>query len=54
VKGLADVLRKSGIAILEHAYYALAFGSFVLVVGRPRRRLKFNWDGKEFFLICFD
>lgn len=47
---LAEALHKNGIAILEHAYHALAFGSFVLVVGRPRKRLKFGRDGKNFFL----
>jgi hypothetical protein len=50
VKRLAEGLHEDGIGVLEHSYYALAFGSFVLVVGRPRKRLKFSWDGKEFFL----
>lgn len=47
---LAEALRKDGNPILEHAYHALTFGSLVLVVGRPTRRLKFAWDGKDFFL----
>ncbi|MFQ5850878.1 MAG: hypothetical protein ACE5JU_09855 [Candidatus Binatia bacterium] len=53
LEGLAEALRKDGIAVLEHSYHALAFGSFVLVVGRPMKRLKFSWDGKEFFLDVF-
>jgi hypothetical protein len=50
VRRLAKVLHEDGIGVLEHSYHALAFGSFALVVGRPRKRLKFSWDGKEFFL----
>jgi hypothetical protein len=53
LEDLAEALGKDGIAVLEHSYHALAFGNFVLVVGRPTKRLKFSWDGKEFFLDVF-
>lgn len=53
LEDLAEALGKDGIGVLEHSYHALAFGSFVLVVGRPAKRLKFSWDGKEFFLDVF-
>ena len=50
VQRLAAVLQKHYIAILRHDYHALVFGSFTLVAGKRKQRLKFDWDGKEFFL----
>lgn len=34
----------------EHQYHAEAFGSWVLVAGKPKRRYRFTWDGKDAFL----
>jgi hypothetical protein len=39
-----------GVAVLEHNYLLLLMGSFSLVVGTAHRRLRFDWDGREFFL----
>jgi len=50
VQRLASALNGNGIAILRHDYYALVFGSFTIVMGKLKRRLRFDWDGKEFFL----
>jgi hypothetical protein len=38
------------IELLEHHYHPAAFGSFVLVLAKGHRQLKFEWDGKEFIL----
>jgi hypothetical protein len=43
-------LNSEGIALYEHQYHPQAFGSFVLVLGRPHQRAKFTWDGREFIL----
>ncbi|MEP6608978.1 MAG: hypothetical protein ABJA83_09900, partial [Burkholderiaceae bacterium] len=43
-------LKPHNIALFEHQYLLLVFGSFGLVVGRAHDRLKFSWDGREFFL----
>ena len=43
-------LNRSGAAILEHRFLLLLMGSFELVIGTTHRRLKFSWDGREFFL----
>jgi hypothetical protein len=43
-------LGSEGIALYEHQYNPQAFGSFVLVLGRPHQRAKFSWDGREFIL----
>ena len=40
-------------AILEHKYFLLLMGSYTLVAGTTHCRLKFEWDGREFFLNIF-
>ncbi len=47
---LAEVLAAQGIAVYEHEYLPLAFGSFRLELGTRRTRWGFSWDGKEGFL----
>ena len=47
---LAGVLAERGIAIYEHEYFMLAFGSFRLELGTRHTRWGFSWDGKEGFL----
>lgn len=46
----SDLAAMSGAAVLEHNYLLLCMGSFGLVVGRSHNRLRFDWDGREFFL----
>ena len=47
VERLATGLSDRGIAIYEHEYFLLAFGSFRLEVGTRGRRWGFSWDGKD-------
>ena len=44
---LAHRLNRHDIAIYDLAYHYWAFGSWTLVAGRPHRRLRFQFDGKE-------
>jgi hypothetical protein len=46
---LDEILASRTIAIYEHEYFMLAFGSFRLEVGTRKRRWGFSWDGKEGF-----
>jgi hypothetical protein len=53
VGALAQFLKESastGIALYEIRYDDLAFGSFVVVVGHRKRRIKVIWDGRDSFL----
>ena len=50
VTALAERLAARGIAIYEHSYHMLAFGSWTIVAGRRNRRVKFSWDGRDEFL----
>jgi len=36
-----------GLTLYEHEYNYLAFGSWTIVVGTSKQRMKFSWDGKE-------
>jgi len=47
---LQSRLSSVGVAVLEHKYLLLIMGSFSLVVGNAHRRIKYEWDGREFFL----
>ena len=47
---LARALADRGIAIYEHEYFMLTFGSFRLELGTRHRRWGFSWDGREGFL----
>ena len=49
---LAERLSARGITIFEHWYSYEGFGSYTLVIGRGRSRLRFNWDGKDRWLRC--
>ena len=44
---LALSLAENGIAVYEHSYDMLAFGSWVLVLGRRKKRFRFIWDGRD-------
>jgi len=50
VNKLADYCKQLGLTIFEHEYNYMAFGSWVLVIGKDKHRIKFNWDGKESYL----
>ena len=47
INGLSEFCVRSGLSIYEHQYCYLSFGSWILVVGRSHKRLRFSWDGKE-------
>lgn len=47
---LAQRLSASDIAIYEHSYYALVFGSWTIVAGKRKERVRFSWDGRDGFL----
>jgi hypothetical protein len=51
VTALAERLAARGIAIYEHSYHMLAFGSWTIVAGRRKKRVNFSWDGRD---ECFD
>lgn len=50
VRELQELLTSQNAAVIELGYTMLLMGSFSLVVGTAHRRLKFTWDGREFFL----
>ena len=50
LNSLAEFCTSAGLKIYEHEYNFMAFGSWVLVVGKDKHRLKFIWDGKDFML----
>jgi hypothetical protein len=50
VASLADGLEKMGVAIYEHHWDCLCFGSWTITAGRKKDCLEFSWDGRDFFL----
>ena len=50
VLAMAQRLSASDIAIYEHSYDALVFGSWTIVAGKRKERLRFSWDGRDGFL----
>lgn len=42
-----------GIEMLEHQHHPAAFGSFLLVLAKGHRHVKFEWDGKESVLAVY-
>ena len=47
VSELARRLAGRGVTVYCHAYDYLAFGSWEIVVGTRKRRVRLTWDGKE-------
>jgi len=45
---LARQLSDIGVAIYEHHWDFLAFGSWTIEAGSRHRRFEFSWDGREF------
>jgi hypothetical protein len=50
LRELQALLTAREAAVIELRYTMLLMGSFSLVAGTAHRRLKFDWDGREFFL----
>jgi hypothetical protein len=48
---LAVRLNEQDLAIYEANYNHMAFGDWVLVIGRRHRRRRFTWDGKDSSLL---
>jgi len=47
VLAMAQRLSASGIAIYEHSYHALVFGSWTIEAGKRKGRFRFSWDGRD-------
>lgn len=47
VLAIAQRLSSSDIAIYEHTYHALVFGSWTIVAGKRKERVRFSWDGRD-------
>jgi hypothetical protein len=52
VVSFAECLGPHSMAVFEHHYHYLSFGSWILVAGNRHRRAQLTWDGKEFLLSC--
>ena len=50
IVALGDRLKEFGIAIYEHHYLTLVFGSWTLIAGKRKERIKISWDGRDGFL----
>jgi len=47
---IGDRLKGIGVAIYEHQYYSLVFGSWTIIAGKRKDRTKISWDGRDGFL----
>jgi hypothetical protein len=54
VANLAERLAKKKVAIYEHHFTYMAFGSWEIVAGRRSKILRFTYDGKESYLSYCD
>jgi hypothetical protein len=54
VASLAERLARTKIAIYEHNFVYMAFGSWEIVAGRRKKMLRFTYDGKDSYLSCCD
>ncbi len=50
VNEIADFCESRDLTIFEHQYNYMVFGSWFLVIGKRKQRMKFSWDGKESYL----
>ena len=50
VSDFAAQLAKHGIAVYRHTYDNLSFGSWEIIAGTRRHRVRLTWDGKESYL----
>lgn len=54
VAHLAERLVQKHIAIYEHRFIYMAFGSWEIVAGRRKRMFRFTYDGKDSYLSYCD
>lgn len=54
VAALAGRLTKSRVAIYEHSFDYMAFGSWEIVAGRRKKMLRFTYDGRDSYLSFCD
>ena len=54
VADFAERLAKSRVAVYEHSFTYMAFGSWEITAGRRRRMLRFTYDGKDSYLSWSD
>ena len=54
VANLAERLAQQKIAIYEHQFTYMAFGSWEIVVGQRSKMLRFTYDGKDSYLSYCD
>lgn len=47
VHSLAAKISEDDIAIYEHSYDMLSFGSWLLILGKRKYRFRFTWDGRD-------
>ena len=47
VSELAKECMRGGLTFYEHQYNYNAFGSWLIIVGKSKDRMKFTWDGKD-------
>jgi hypothetical protein len=50
INELAEYCEKYNLIIFEHEYNYMAFGSWSVIIGKSKHRIKFSWDGKESYL----
>jgi hypothetical protein len=50
VNEISDYCETHDLTIFEHQYNYMVFGSWLMVIGKSKHRMKFNWDGKESYL----
>ena len=51
ILNLTERLAEQGVAVYEHKWLCLCFGSWSLVAGTTRQhRYQFSWDGRDFFM----
>lgn len=54
VADLAARLAKKKIAVYDHSFTYMAFGSWKIVAGRREKMLRFTYDGKDSYLSYCD
>ena len=54
VASLAERLAKKKVAVYEHRFTYMAFGSWEIVAGRRSKMLRFTYDGKDSYLSYCD
>ena len=50
IVSLGKKLKEIDVAIYEHQYYSLVFGSWTIIAGNRKDRSKISWDGRDGFL----